>query len=369
MILGIDVSTFIEELNANAKYYHENKEVDPIALLVKQGVSHFRIRVWNDPYKEDKPYLGGTNDVETYLKIAKLAKENDCKVILDLHYSDFWADPGKQMTPKSWVGLSFDEILVKVYEFTKEVLLISKNENVEIDYIQVGNEITNGMLWPYGKLDELTSPRGNYENLSLLLKQGIKACNEVYPNAKTIIHLEKSYDQKIYQEYFDEMTKRNVNFDIIGMSYYPYWHGNFNQFFANVNMCQKRYEKPVMVMELGYGFTLEDYILNNNGETHLVVNENSKEMLENLPYPINKQGQAKFVKHFLELAYENNILGVVYWEPLWIPGDNICWASVEGQEYINELGKSQRNEWANQCLFDYQGNANPALFEFKLKEE
>lgn len=368
MILGIDISTYIEELQANAKYYINNEIIDPLRVFEEQGVSYHRIRVWNNPYKNDKPYLGGTNDIDTFIKLAKLAKENNSNVILDLHYSDFWADPGKQMCPKSWIGLSFEQILSKVEEFTKKVLIIAKENEIQIDYIQVGNEITNGMIWPYGKLDDSCSPRKNYENLSMILKTGIKASKEIYPSIKTIIHLERGYDQVIYKEYFDSIIKNGVEFDIIGMSYYPYWHGTFTQFFANVNMCQTRYNKPVMVMELGYGFTLEDYILNNNGENHLVVNTNSKEMLNNLPYPIDKQGQAMFINQFLKLAKENNLLGVVYWEPLWIPGNNICWASHEGQEYINEVGKSQRNEWANQCLFDYHGNANPALFEFKIKD-
>ena len=133
MILGIDISTHLEELEANAKYYENGKEVDPIKIFTKQGVSYFRIRVWNNPFKEDKPYLGGTNDLNSFIKLAKIAKENNCKVVLDLHYSDFWADPGKQMTPKAWRGLSFEEILVKVNEFTKEALLLAKENDIEVD--------------------------------------------------------------------------------------------------------------------------------------------------------------------------------------------------------------------------------------------
>ena len=367
MILGIDISTHLEELEANAKYYENGKEVDPIKIFTKQGVSYFRIRVWNNPFKDDKPYLGGTNDLNSFIKLAKIAKENNCKVVLDLHYSDFWADPGKQMTPKAWRGLSFEEILVKVNEFTKEALLLAKENGIEVDYIQVGNEITNGMIWPYGKLDESISPRGNYENLTRILKEGIKASKEINKDIKTIIHLERSYDQNVYREYFDKLKEYEVDYDIIGMSYSPYWHSTFDEFFANVNMCQNRFNKDVMVMELGYGFTLKDYIFNNNGETHLVVNKDS-DLIKNLPYPISKEGQALFVKRFLELAKENNIKGVFYWEPIWIPGNNICWASIEGQEYINEVGKSTRNEWANQCLFDYEGNANPALYEFRVND-
>lgn len=367
MILGIDVSTYFEMLEANAKYKINGDNVDPLELFAKQGITHMRIRVWNNPYKDNAPYLGGTCDINNFLKLCELCKKYNFKIILDLHYSDFWADPGKQMCPKAWVNLSFDEIVDKVYEFTKEVLTISKEKHIDIEYIQIGNEITNGMIWPYGKLDEKTFPRTGYDRLTTLLKSGIKAAKEMYPEIKTIIHLERSYDQVIYREYFDNLVNFDVDFDIIGMSYYPYWHGTFDDVFANVEMCKNTYHKEVMIMELGYGFTLEDYILNNNGDPHLVIHEKS-DLLAKIPYPISKEGQAKFVSSFLRLAKEHNVLGVVYWEPLWIPGENICWASTEGQEYINEVGKSQRNEWANQCLFDYNGDVNPAFFLFKKED-
>ena len=163
------------------------------------------------------------------------------------------------------------------------------------------------------------------------------------------------------------MRDFNVNYDIIGVSYYPYWHGTFTQFFDNMNMCKKEFNKPIMVMELGYGFTLEDYIKTNNGAAQLVVNENNVDSFNfNQPYPLTPKGQEKFVEEFISFSKKNNIEGVFYWEPLWIPGNNICWASKEGQKYINEEGKSTRNEWANQCLFDYFGKKLPAFDKFKM---
>ena len=223
------------------------------------------------------------------------------------------------------------------------------------------------MVWPYGRLDESISPRGNYDNLATLLKAGIKAAKEIYPEIKTIIHLERSYDIATYNEYFSNIIARNVEFDVIGMSYYPYWHGNFTQFFANVENCKTNFKKEIMVMELGFGFTLEDYLLTNNGAVQLVINDtNIKQLTDSLPHPISPEGQKLFVRDFLKLAKEHEISGVVYWEPLWTPqGEKICWASTYGQAYINELGKSTRNEWCNQCLFDYEGNALPAFKEFK----
>ncbi len=368
MILGIDTSTYFEEEEVKAKYYRDGKEVDPLKEFRNNNVSHMRIRIWNDPYSEDKkPYLGGTSDLDKAIRLSKIASSYGYKLLWDFHYSDFWADPGKQICPKAWKDLTFEQVCKEVYKFTKECLIKAKENDLDISLVQIGNEITNGMIWPFGKLDESTTPRGNYEHLSLLLKEGVKAAREVFPKIKIIIHLERSYDQVVYAEYFDHLKQYNVDYDIIGMSYYPYWHGTFKQFFANVNMCQQRFNKDVMVMELGYSFTLEDYILNNNGQAQLVVNGNSKDLISNLPYPITKQGQAQFIEEFLKLAKENNVKGVFYWEPMWIPcEDKICWASKEGQAYIHEEGKSTRNEWSNQCLFDYKGEMNPSFDKFKI---
>lgn len=367
MFLGIDVSTYLEELDHGAKYYSDNIECDPLDLFRQNNVEYMRIRVWNNPYSLDgKPYLAGNCDINNFIVLAKLAISKGYKILLDLHYSDFWADPGKQIIPKAWVNLGVDDLALKVYEWTKEVINRAKKENIEISLIQIGNEITNGMLWPIGRLVEHgDGPRTNYENLAKLLKSGIKACKEEIPNSLRILHLERSYDQKVYQEFFSEMAKYNVDYDIIGASYYPYWHGNFKQLFANLNICRNLFHKDIMIMELGYAFTLEDYIKTSNGQNNLVVNVNNVNNFDiTVSYPLTPDGQKLFIHDFLIQAKLNNVMGVFYWEPLWIPGDGICWASVEGQEYIGEVGKSTRNEWSNQCLFDYNGKKLPAFDEF-----
>ena len=373
MILGVDVSTYFEEKKAGARYFSAGKQVDPLEVFKGNGVTHMRIRIWNDPYSEGKkPYKGGTCGVENFLRLASLAKEYGYRVVPDFHYSDFWADPGKQFIPKGWANDSYETLLAKVAEFTKSTLLKLKGEGIGVEMLQIGNEITNGMLWPIGKLIDNGEGerRGNYDCLCGLLKAGIAAAKEVYPHAKIILHLERSGDAAVYQEFFEEMGRHGVPYDIIGASYYPYWHGSFKQLFDNLDSCKAKFKKEIMIMELGYGFTLEDYILTNNGAPHLVINEEKlKEMKEALPYPLNEDGQAAFIEEFLALSEKHGVEGVFYWEPLWIPGEDICWASTEGQRYINEVGKSQRNEWANQCLYDYEGNALKALDKFKIKGE
>ena len=367
MFLGIDVSTYFEEKKEGAKYFINGKEVDPLKVFVDQGISYMRIRVWHNPYDEDgHPYLAGTNDIKEFERLSKLAIQYGMHIILDIHYSDFWADPGKQFAPKAWQGLSFEEVEQKVFEHTKEILeLINKNQ-FPVDYVQVGNEITNGMIWPYGQLDGSVSPRGNYEGLTRLLKSGIKAVRE-YSKAKVVIHLERSYDQFTYHEYFTHLDKYGVDYDVIGMSYYPYWHGTMPQLFGNIKMLKEKFHKDIMIMETGYGFTVEDYI-QNGSQAQLVFTQGEFDYLNNkMTYPMTKEGQVSFLKDLLKQAKEMGVLGVCYWEPLWIPGPNICWASTYAQKYIHDESKSTRNEWANQCLYDYHGEALPALYEFDVK--
>lgn len=364
MILGVDVSTYLEELDHGARYFDGEVQIDPLEALRKNGVDCMRIRLWNDPYDDsDEPYLAGSCDFCHYVKLATLAKEKGFSILLDFHYSDFWADPGKQVIPKSWQGLDMDGMCQAVYTFTHQVLNEAKDAGVAPDMIQVGNEITNGMLWPLGKL-ETDSQRGNYRNFCRLVDAGCRACREVLPNAKIVLHLERSHDKAVYREFFTEMQKADIDYDIIGASYYPYWHGTPSQLFDNLNAC-RMFGKELMIVELGYGFTTQAYSL--GGETKRLVIDEERAYVPGFTeqYPVTPEGQAAFVRDFLALARENNIAGVFYWEPLWLPGEGICWASEEGQEYIGESGKSTANEWANQCLFDYNGRKLPAFDEYR----
>ena len=367
MKLGIDVSTYFEELEHGAKYYDGNKVVQPLDMFRANGVDCMRIRLWVDPRSEDgEPYLAGNCDLDNFLRLSKLAVSKGYSIMLDIHYSDFWADPSKQCIPKSWAHLDLDGLVNKVYEYTKQTLLTIAEHGIKLDYIQVGNEITNGMLWPLGKLiEQPDKSRINYESRIRLLKAGIKACREVTPSSALILHLEKSYDQVIYNEYLTHMEEAGVDYDIIGYSYYPYWHGTFEQFYANVDFC-KKFHKRQMVVELGYAFTAEDYIKHDHGGAHLVVSNDNLEALGFVQeFPISPEGQKHFTERFLQMAREHGIEGVFWWEPLWIPGDGICWASEKAMTYIHEEGKSPRNEWANQCLFDYKGVKLPAFDAFK----
>lgn len=372
MILGIDVSTYLEELDHGAKYYVDGKSVDALDSFRSNGVDYMRIRLWNHPYDENgNSYLAGTCDTDNFLKLAKLAQSKGYKILLDFHYSDFWADPQKQMLPKAWKDYSFEQLVQAVYDFTKTTLLQAQANGIDIAMVQVGNEITNGMMWPAGKLvDSATGVRSNYPNLIALIKSGVRACRQIFPNAQIVLHLERSYDQAVYNEFFSQMQFANVDYDVIGMSYYPYWHGSFDMFFANVNNC-KKFGKKIMAVEFGYGFTLEGYSIVKNGKTiQLTVDSDLVDEFGVADqYPITVQGQTQFVHDFLLYAQKEGLDGVFCWEPLWLAGEGICWASPQGQVYIGESGKPTGNEVANRCLFDYQGNALPSFNAFTIPQK
>lgn len=365
MILGIDVSTYLEELANGAKFYDGDIEIDPLDAFVANGVDWMRIRIWNDPYSpEGEPYLAGTCDLNHYIRLAKLAKSKGYKILMDLHYSDFWADPGKQIIPKAWQGLDVDGLERAVYDFTTHCLLTAKENGVLPEMIQIGNEITKGFLWPICQLEGDDGKRGNYDNFFKVIGAGCRAVREISPETKILLHLERSNVGAVYQEFFTEAEKRGIPYDVIGASYYPFYHGTPEELFTNLNAC-KRFGKEIVLAEVGYGFTTQSYsmcgkeiplIITTGGITNPDITET---------YPITPEGQAAYIRDLISRCKENGVYGAFYWEPIWIPGENIHWASKAAQKYIHEEEYQTLNQWSNQCLFDYDGRKLPAFDEYK----
>ena len=199
MILGIDVSTYLEELEHGAQFFDGDTEIDPLDAFVSNGVDWMRIRIWNDPRSpEGEPYLAGTCDLDHYVRLARLAKSKGYKILMDLHYSDFWADPGKQFIPKAWQNYNIDELEGAVYEFTAHCLSVAAENGVSPEMIQIGNEITNGILWPVGKIENFETGKREYGNFLRLIGAGCRAAREISPASKIVLHLERSNDKEVY---------------------------------------------------------------------------------------------------------------------------------------------------------------------------
>lgn len=326
-IKGMDISTLLEEETCGARYYDNGVEQDLFAILKAYGTNSVRLRLWNDPYVSDgTPYGTGTNDLNKVIVLAGRAKKYQIGYLLDLHYSDFWADPEKQTTPKAWQGMNEDELEAAVYQYTKEVMQTLKDKDLLPEMVQVGNELTNGLCWPSGKKPE-------FERIAKYLNAGIRAVREIQADIPIMIHLDNGGFNEMYVEWFDEFTKRAEPFDIIGLSYYPFWHGTMEDY-------RDREGKPL---------------------DQLKGMATKPELVEKLNYSMTKEGQASFMKDLMKLIADiPGGEGFYYWEPAWIPVLGCGWATEAALAYTGEKGPGG-NEWANQALFDYDGNALPAL--------
>ena len=367
MEIGMDVSTLEETERLGGKFYENGKEAPLYDILKKHGVTSIRLRLWNNPFDEKgESYGAGGCDIETVLRTARGAVKNGMNWLLNFHYSDFWADPARQLIPKTWRGFTLEQMEKAVYEYTKKTLARCKNEALYPSYVQIGNEITNGMLWPLGKVDydKVTGEPVSYGNMTRLINAGVRAARES-GNIKIILHLERSCDNERYRQWFDAVTAAGVDYDIIGVSYYPHWHGTIHELKYNLEDISARYNKDVMVVETAYPFTDKHYA--DIPKVSLVVND-SMTLPDGVtvPYPHSVEGQSQFLRDLVKMVKSvKRCKGLYYWEPGWLPLDGSTWATEAARKYMGEEHKAGGNEWANQCLFDYKGNLLPAINELK----
>ena len=355
-IKGMDVSSLKELEQLGAKYYQDGQEKGLLEILKAYGANSVRLRLWNDPYSESGvPYGAGTNDLAVTLELGRRALDMGYGFLLDLHYSDFWADPGKQRVPKAWRGMDGPQLEQAVYDFTRQTLLELKNEQVFPTMIQVGNELSNGLLWPYGK-------RPAYDHIAGLLNAGIRAVRRVEPDLPVMLHLDNGGNNALYREWFDAFLERGEEFEVIGLSYYPFWHGTLQQLEDNMQDLAARYGKALNVAEVSMGHTMRDY-----GDYEKLPPEKRKGMATKpalaakVEYPMTPEGQSDFMQDFMtRIARVPGCQGFYYWEPGWLPVPGSGWAGEEALAYIEEKGPGG-NEWANQALFDYDGHALKAL--------
>lgn len=357
-IKGMDLSTLKEVEACGGKFYDNGVEKDAIEILDSYGVNAVRLRLWNDPYAEDgTPYGAGTNDLDTTIELAKRCLAKGWDFLLDFHYSDFWTDPGKQFVPKAWRGMGVEELTQALYDFTKETMEALKTAGAYPTMVQVGNELSNGMLWPYGQVPE-------YDNLAKFVSSCIKGVKAVDTQIPIMIHLDNGGNNELYRRWFDNYIARGEDFDVIGLSYYPFWHGSLDALEFNMKDIAARYGKDLIIAEVSMGFTMDDYAEYEKCEPGTRKGYATKpSLVEKIDYPMTKEGQKDFLLDLfnrLKNLPDNKGCGYYYWEPCWIPVHGSGWATPESLKYIEDPGPCG-NEWANQALFDYDGNALPAL--------
>lgn len=338
---GADMSGVEKNEALGAVYYGTDGTAgDPYALLAGAGVNLARLKVWVDP-------VDGYNTAEHVVAAARRAQAAGMAVMIDFHYSDTWADPGKQIIPAAWAGHSPEQLAQDVAEHTTEVLTALKNADVDVAYVQVGNEINPGMLLPYGQTwdvdpgDAVTTPQ--WDNLASFLSSGIAAVKDVYPQARTILHLTNiNNGLGGLTWWFDEVMARGVDPDVLGLSFYGYWHGTLGDLQSVSTGLVDRYGKDVMVVETAYPFTLED----DSPAWENIITSPSQLIAG---YPATPEGQAQWIHDVgtvVEALPGGHGLGVVAWEP--------AWTAVAGNGW-DETDPSSGNAWENQAVFDFDG--------------
>src|SRR5574344_1281633 len=371
---GVDGSMIakIEELGG-VYYNQEGKEQDVYQILKDSGVNFFRVRLWNSPSnKYGKTYGGGENTIDTDIAMAKRAKAAGLNVLLDFHYSDFWADPDNQQLPKAWQTLDKEEIPAALKQYTVESLQSFKDAGVTVDAIQVGNEINNGMCGKYGAID-WNDTSTSFDYIASLIKAGIEGMKSVFPDCYSVVHLANGGNKAEFETYFKALDDRKVEYDIIGASYYPNLSGDISELQNNLNNVSALSSKPVMIVETSWGFT-DDSI---EGVTD---NQYYSKTYEDVGgYLTSEQAQATCIRDIVNVLANvpNNLgLGIFYWEPAWLPVDGACWATKYGQSYkYTGLDSSSSDysdglaTWSNQGLFSYTGKMLSSLNTFKYLSE
>lgn len=365
-IKGMDISSLLAEEASGVKYYDENgEEADLMKLLADAGVNYIRVRVWNDPFDEEgNGYGGGNCTAETAAELGKRAAAYGMKTSVDFHYSDFWADPAKQFSPKAWEGMSLEEKSDALYEYTKESLDTIIEAGADVGMVQIGNEINNGM-----------AGEKSMTNVIELLKAGSRAVREVSEDKKQDIQIAVHYtsidDPTHTMEIAQNLADAELDYDIFGVSYYCYWHGTMDNMTKVLTDIHDTYGVDTCVMETSYMYTGEDGDVSGNSLSGADVLEE---------YPASVQGQANCVRDVMAHASAAGALGVFYWEGAWIPvGSDFDtnsaiweekgsgWASSYAASYDpKDAGQYYGgSSWDNQAFFDFDGNVLPSLNVFK----
>ncbi len=339
---GGDISelSYIESMGG--KFFDNGKEKDCLQILKDHGFNIVRLRLYNDPgnpnFSPSKRLPAGFQNPADILAMSKRAKAMGLQIVLTFYYSDYWSN-GK---PHEWDSLSFNDLKTAEYDFTFNFMNQMQAQGTAPAFVSLGNEIAGGILLPSGSSDD-------FKSLSDLLKEGYNAVKAVSPSTKVILHLQDGGDPKMYDWFFSRCQAYDVKYDIIGASYYPFWaKKTVPQILDWANYVSRKFDKEIMTMETGYNWnpTIRDGTmgqLNNNGPYDTV-------------YQSSPAGQRDFLYEFfngLKTVKNGSVIGDLYWDPVMIAIPGVGW----------ELGGP--NAVSNSTLFDFNGNALPALKAFR----
>lgn len=368
-IRGVDVSTVIAEEESGVIYRDYNGEPQDIFKTLRQnGVNYIRVRVWNNPYDDaGRSFGGGHNDIDTAVQIAKRAAKYNLPLLVDFHYSDFWADPNKQKAPRAWKDMDIDQKQKAVHDFTKESLKKILSSGAAVGMVQIGNETTTGM-----------AGEKNWMKVCKLMNAGASAVREISKDIKVVVHFTNPEKAGEYEHIADILAHNKVDYDVFGTSDYPYWHLGTKSLAALLDKIADKTGKQVMVCEFSAPYTYSDGDDNGNS-----ISEDSYFYGEKR-YSVSVQGQADVIYDYINdmSALGKKCLGVFWWEPAWIPVPGASrqerqalwekhgsgWASSYAAAYDpDDAGKYYGGSaWDNQALFDFDGKPLASLAAWGL---
>jgi len=364
-IVGADVSSVLSLEESGAVFRDASGQpADLFAILKDHGFTDIRVRVWNDPFDEHgNGYGGGSVNAERATIIGKRATAAGLSVLVNFHYSDFWADPGKQIAPKDWAGLSIEEVTDAVAEFTRDTLMRMRDEGVHVTMVQVGNETNTGVA---GFID--------WPDMCAIFSAGAAAVREVLPDAPVAVHFANPEVEGSYAQIAMTLHEHRVDYDVFASSYYPFWHGTTQNLTALLKDIAETYGKQVIVVETSWVSTLDDA----DGYPNMV-----KDASEVITYPASVQGQADAVRDVIQAVADVGSagLGVHYWEPAWLPvvppgeaerGAELwerfgsgAGTTASALYLTGKPGGPVGNEWDNQILFAPDGTPLESLRVFQ----
>ena len=313
--VGGDISNLTSNEACNPTYYDfDGKKCPALDLFKQQDLNAMRVRLHVNPsdFPDNDPNC--CQDLEYVKALGKRIKDAGFKLMLDFHYSDTWADPAKQWTPKAWEDLTDDQLYTKIYEYTKDVLQQMKDAGAAPELIQTGNEISYGMLWGKSTSSSLkkcyAGNNANWDRFTTLLKQAGKACREVCPDAKIILHTERAAQTNVLTNFYDKMKSAGVDYDIIGLSYYPIWHNTISTLETAIKTLETRYtDKDIMIVEVGYGYS---WLPGDKTYTP--------------SYAVSEAGQKQFTNDLIAmLNTHDKVTGLFWW---WMDYNAYPWATT-----------------------------------------
>ena len=329
-INGVDIS-MLKQVEENGGLFYENgNQIDPIQIFKDKGINTARIKIWHTPSLN-------YNNLESVLEIADRASSVGLDLFLDFHYSDTWADPSSQTKPSAWVDLNFETLCDSLEQYSHHVITKLKNQNTLPKYVQIGNETDCGFLWPDGYVCDESNNDSQWNKLRDLFMHAIEGINsalDTQDTLKIISHVSSGGNW-----FFNNLIGQGVDIDILSISYYPMWHGTLSDLNQNMDELGNEFQKPVLIVETAYPFTLQ---WNDNTNNILGL---ETQLLED--YEASEEGQFTFLHDLITLVDENDYgLGICYWAPDWIS--------------TNQFG----SPWENQALFDFDGELLDAISVF-----